>query len=236
MKLLKWLSVLILALITVLVVLTLHPKTAHHLANNFRNNMIRSFEDSGMHTQLQNVELSFWPLLIEWPKMKITRTTPPNLPNSWQQIFKSVELSECTLTIGPGWFILNAELQCKKIDLHHLPLRWYTVESLNNSFSTDFYFVRSDFRNLESKQGWWNMTVKADHLSLNEQGLQNLHLKYYFTSSTELKIEWPDSQEKMLLINEPEQLRVIQHGTNKSYGFLNPSLHSGIMSLPQVVL
>lgn len=236
MKFLKWITMLILAVLIVLGALTLHPKTAHHLANNFRNNMIRSFEDSGMRTQLDNPELSFWPLLIKWPLMSIARNSPPKLPNSWLQIFQSIELSDCALSIGPGWFKLNAELQCNKIDVRHLPLQWFAVPSLNSALSRDFYFVRSDFRNLEGKQGWWDMTIKADYLFLNEQSLQSLYLRYYFTSRKELVIEWPDSKDEMLLINEPEQLRVVPHGMKKSYGFLNPVLHAEIMSLPQITL
>ena len=66
MKLLKWITFLILALLIVLGALTLYPETSHHLENNFRDNIIRSFEDSGMPTQFHDLELSLWPLLIKW--------------------------------------------------------------------------------------------------------------------------------------------------------------------------
>ena len=231
MKFLKWITFLILALLIVLGALTLHPETSHHLENNFRNNIIRSFEDSEMPTQLHDVDLSFWPLLIKWSLMNIARNSAPHLPNSWLQIFQSIKLSNCTLSINPGWHRFNAELQCKKIDVRHQPLRWFQVESLNSALSTDFYFVHSDFRNLEGKQGWLNMTVKADNLIINGETIRSFHLNYYFSSRTELVIEWPELKEKMLLINEPEQLRIVHVGVKENYGFLNQSLHAEIKSL-----
>ena len=233
MKFLKWITCLILALLLVLVAFTLHPETTDHLENNFQNNMIRSFEDSGMPTQLYDIKLSIWPLLIKWPLMKIARNSDLQLPNSWLQIFQSIKLSNCTLSINPGWFRLNAELQCKKINVRHQPLRWFHVESLNSALSTDFYFVHSDFRNLEGKQGWLNMTVKADNLIINGKTIRSFHLNYYFSSRTELVIEWPELKEKMLLINEPEQLRIVHVGVKENYGFLNQNLHSEIKSLWQ---
>ena len=231
MKFLKWITCLILAFFLVLVALTLHPETAHHLENNFRNNIIRSFEDSEMPTQLHDIELSFWPLLIKWPLMNIARKSPPKLPNSLLQIFQSIKLSNCTLSITPGWFRLNAELQCKKIDVHHLSLRWFHVASLNSALSKDFYFVSSDFRNLEGKQGWWNMTIKADNLIINGKTIRSFHLNYFFSSSTKLVIEWPELKEKLFLINEPEQLRIFHVGGKENYCFLNHGLHTEIMSL-----
>ena len=233
MKFLKWITCLILAFFLVLVALTLQPETAHHLEKNFRNNMIRSFEDSGMPTQFHDLELSLWPLLIKWSLMNIVRNSAPQLPNSWLQIFQSIKLSNCALSINPGWFMLNAELECKKIDVRHQPLRWFQVESLNSALSTDFYFVHSDFRNLEGKQGWLNMTVKADNLIINGKTIRSFHLNYYFSSRTELVIEWPELKEKMLLINEPEQLRIVHVGVKENYGFLNQNLHSEIKSLWQ---
>ena len=231
MKFLKWTTFLILTVFIVLVVLISQPETTHHLENNFRNNVIRSFEDSGMSTQLYDIKLSIWPLLIKWPLMKIARNSDLQLPNSWLQIFQSIKLSNCTLSINPGWFRLNAELQCNKIDVSHQPLRWFHLESLNSALSTDFYFVHSDFRNLEGKQGWLNMTVKADNLIINGKTIRSFHLNYYFSSRTELVIEWPELKEKMLLINEPEQLRVVHVGVKENYGFLSQSLHTEIKSL-----
>ena len=77
MKFLKWITFLILALLIVFGTLTFHPETSHHLENNFRNNIIRSFEDSEMPTQLHDIELSFWPLLIKWSLMNIARNSTP---------------------------------------------------------------------------------------------------------------------------------------------------------------
>ena len=178
MKFLKWITFLILAFLIVLGVLTLHPETSHHLENNFRKNIIRSFEDSGMSTQLHDLELTLWPLLIKWRLMDIARNSAPQLPNSWLKIFQSIKLSNCTLLINPGWVRINADLKCKEIDVLHLPLRWFPVANLNSAFSKDFYFVHSDFRNLEGKQGWWNMTVKADNLIINGKSIRFFHLNY----------------------------------------------------------
>ena len=166
MKLLTWITALTLVFIVVLVSLTFYPETTRNLEKNFRNNMIRSFDDSGMQTELPEIEISFWPLLIKWPLLNIARNSDSALPNSWLKIFQSIKLSKCTLSINLGWFRLNAELKCNKIDVFYLPMRWLHVESLNSSLSRDFYFVHSDFRNLEDKQGWWNMTIKADNLNI----------------------------------------------------------------------
>ena len=80
------------------------------------------------------------------------------------------------------------------------------------------------------------MTVKADNLVINGKTIRSLHLNYYFSSRTELVIEWPELKEKMLLINEPEQLKIINVGVKENYGFLNQSLHSEILSLWQKFL
>ena len=100
MKFLKWITCLILAFFLILVVLTLQPETAHHLEKNFRNNMIRSFEDSGMPTQFHDLELSLLPLLIKWSLMNIARNSAPHLPNSWLQIFQSISAS-CKPHVAP---------------------------------------------------------------------------------------------------------------------------------------
>ena len=231
MKFVKWITVLILVLFVILVALTFNPKTARNLEKNLRNNMIRSFEDSGMPTELRDIEISFWPLLIKWQFFNIARNSNSLLPNSWLQIFQSIKLSNCTLSINLGWFRLNAELLCNKIDLVHLPMRWLRLESLNSSLSRDFYFVHSDFRNLEDKQGWWNMTIKADNLIINGKTISSFHLDYYFSSRTKLVIEWPNLKEKMFLIYEPEQLRVVLPGLKKNYGILSQSLHTEMNSL-----
>ena len=201
MKFVKWITVLILALFVILVSLTFYPETARNLEKNFRKNMIRSFEDSGMPTELPDIEISFWPLLIKWPLLNISRNSDSVLPNSWLQIFQSIKLSNCTLSINPGWFRLNAELQCNKIDVVHLPMRWLRLESLNSSLSRDFYFVHSDFRNLEDKQGWWYMTTKADNFVINAKTISSFHLDYYFSSRKKLVIEWPNLKEKILLVS-----------------------------------
>ena len=80
------------------------------------------------------------------------------------------------------------------------------------------------------------MTVKAVNLTINGQKIRSFHLNYYFSSHTELVIEWPEFKEKMLLINEPEQLRIVHVGVKENYGFLNQSLHSEILSLWQKFL
>ena len=233
MKLLKWMTFLILSLFVIIVALTFSQETARNLEKNFRNNIIRSFEDSGMPTQLDDIEISFWPLLIKWPLLNIARNSDSQLPNSWLQIFKSIKLSNCNLSISPGWFRFNAELQCKEVDVRHLPVLWLEVESLNSALSRDFFFVHSDFSNLEGKQRWWNIILKTDNLIINGKTISHFHLNYYFSSHTELVIEWPNLKEKMLLINEPEQLRVVFPGVKKNYGFLSHSLHAEINSLWQ---
>ena len=92
MKLFKWGSILILSGVLALGVLTLHPDTVSQLTTNFRKNLIRSFKDSGMQTQLKNLDLSIWPPLIKWSFLKIARPKSPDLPNSWVQIFKKDHL------------------------------------------------------------------------------------------------------------------------------------------------
>ena len=233
MKLFKWGSILILTGVLALGVLTLHPDTVPQLKTNFRKNLIRSFKDSGMQTQLKNLDLSIWPPLIKWSFLKIAHPKSPDLPNSWVQIFKIIELSDCAISFWPEWFYLQVELHCTKMDVQHVPLQWSPVASLNSTYSSDFFFTRSDFRNLESKQGWWNTTIKADHLFLNGEARGFLHLRYHFISETVLEIEWPDSKEKILLSSEAEQLRIRKQGTGKNFGFLNPSLYNEIM--PKII-
>ena len=231
MKFFKWIPFSILALFVVFVTLTLHPNTTSKLERNFRKNVIRSFEDSEMSTKLNDLKLSFWPLLMKWSLLHIARNSISELPNSLLQIFQSTKLTDCTLSINPGWFLLNAELKCKKINVRYLPLRWLHVENLNSALSLDFYFVHSDFRNLEGKQGWWNVTVKANDLVMNGKTIGPFHLNYYFSSPTDMVIEWPNLKEKMNLINEPEQLRVVTLGGNENYSFLSQNLHAEIKSL-----
>ena len=233
MKFVKWITFLIMGLFVILAVITFNSGTARLLEKNLRNNMIRSFEDSGMLTQLHDIEISFWPLLIKWPLLNIARNSSTLLPNSWLQIFQSIKFSNCTLSISPGWSNFNAELQCNKINVVHLPIRWLQVERLNSLLSKDFYFVHSDFRSLEDKQGWWDITIKADNLIINENTFNSFHLDYFFSSSTKLVIDFPNLKEKILLINEPEQLRVVLPGVKKNYGFLSQSLYIGINSLRQ---
>jgi hypothetical protein len=83
MKLLKWGGILIFSVMLALGVITLGPDTIPQLTTNFRKNLIRSFEDSGMQTQLKIINLSIWPPLIKWSFLKIARPTPPDLPKSW---------------------------------------------------------------------------------------------------------------------------------------------------------
>ena len=117
MKLMKWITFSILALFGIFVTLSLHPDTTDNLKKNFRKNVIRSFEDSEMSTKLNDLELSFWPLLMKWSLLHIARNSISELPNSLLQIFQSTKLSDCALSIKPGWFLLNVELKCKKINL-----------------------------------------------------------------------------------------------------------------------
>ena len=236
MKLLKWGGILIFSVMLALGVITLDPDTIPQLTTNFRKNLIRSFEDSGMQTQLKIIDLSIWPPLIKWSFLKIARPTPPDLPNSWVQIFKTIELSDCAISVWPGWFDLQVDLHCTKIDIQHIPLQWSYVESLNSAYATEFFFTRSDFRTLESKQGWWNTTIKADNWYLNGKAQGKLYLSYHFISQTELEIEWPDSKEKILLSSEPEQLRIHKQGVGKNFSFLNPSLYTEIMPILRVAM
>ena len=236
MKLLKWGGILIFSVMLALGAITLHPDTIPQLTKNFRKNLIRSFEDSGMQTQLKIIDLSIWPPLIKWSFLRIARPTPPDLPNSWVQIFKTIELSDCAISVWPGWFDLQVDLHCTKIDIQHIPLQWSYVESLNSAYATEFFFTRSDFRTLESKQGWWNTTIKADNWYLNGKAQGKLYLSYHFISQTELEIEWPDSKEKILLSSEPEQLRIHKQGVGKNFSFLNPSLYTEIMPILRVAM
>ena len=236
MKLLKWGGIFIFSVMLALGVITLDPDTIPQLTTNFRKNLIRSFEDSGMQTQLKIIDLSIWPPLIKWSFLKIARPTPPDLPNSWVQIFKTIELSDCAISVWPGWFDLQVDLHCTKIDIQHIPLQWSYVESLNSAYATEFFFTRSDFRNLESKQGWWNTTIKADNWYLNGKAQGKLYLSYHFISQTELEIEWPDSKEKILLSSEPEQLRIHKQGVGKNFSFLNTSLYTEIMPILRVAM
>ena len=217
-------------------VITLDPDTIPQLITNFQKNLIRSFKDSGMQTQLKIIDLSIWPPLIKWSFLKIARPTPPDLPNSWVQIFKTIELSDCAISVWPGWFDLQVDLHCTKIDIQHIPLQWSYVESLNSAYATEFFFTRPDFRTLESKQGWWNTTIKADNWYLNGKAQGKLYLSYHFISQTELEIEWPDSKEKILLSSEPEQLRIHKQGVRKNFSFLNPSLYYEIMPILRVAM
>ncbi|SVC49765.1 uncharacterized protein METZ01_LOCUS302619, partial [marine metagenome] len=73
MKLLKWGGILIFSVMLALGVITLGPDTIPQLTTNFRKNLIRSFEDSGMQTQLKIKDLSIWPPLIKWSFLKIAR-------------------------------------------------------------------------------------------------------------------------------------------------------------------
>ena len=115
-------------------------------------------------------------------------------------------------------------------------MQWSYVESLNSAYATEFFFTRSDFRTLESKQGWWNTTIKADNWYLNGKAQGKLYLSYHFISQTELEIEWPDSKEKILLSSEPEQLRIHKQGAGKNFSFLNPSLFTEIMPILRVAM
>ena len=85
--------------------------------------------------------------------LKIARPSSPVLPNSWVQIIKTIELTDCAISVWPGWFVLQVDLNCTKIDIQHIPLQWNYVESLNSAFATEFFFTPPDFRTLESKQG-----------------------------------------------------------------------------------
>ena len=231
MKLFKWISILFFTGVMALGVLTLHPDTIPQLKTNLRKNLIRSFEDSGMQTQMEIKNLSIWPPTIKWSFLKIARVRPPDLPNSWVHILKTIKLSDCSLFVWPGWFNLQVDLHCSKIDIQHVPLRWSYVESLNSAYATEFFFTRSDFMNLESKQGWWNTTIKAENWYLNGEEQGPLHVRYHFISQTELEIVWPDSKEKTLLSSEPEQLLVQKQGMEKIFSFLNPNLYSEIVPI-----
>ena len=101
MKLFKWVCILFFTGVMALGVLTLHPDTIPQLTTNFRKNIIRSFKDSGMQTQLSNLDLSIWPLIINWSFLKIGRPSLPDLPNSWVKIFHSIELSIVISQFGP---------------------------------------------------------------------------------------------------------------------------------------
>ena len=54
MKLFKWVCILFFTGVMALGILTLHPETIPQLTTNFRKNLIRSFEDSGMQNTTEN--------------------------------------------------------------------------------------------------------------------------------------------------------------------------------------
>ena len=90
------------------------PRHDSSTDNRFSKKLIRSFVDSGMQTQLKIIDLSIWPPLIKWSFLKIARPTPPDLPNSWVQIFKTIELSDCAISVWPGWFDLQVDYIAQK--------------------------------------------------------------------------------------------------------------------------
>jgi len=236
MKQFKWACILFFAGVMALGVLTLHPDAIPQLTTNFRKNLIRSFKDSGMQTQLKIIDLSIWPPLIKWSFLKIARPTPAVLPNSWVQVFNNIELRDCAIAVWPGWFELQVDLHCKKIDIQHIPLQWIYVDSLKTAFAAEFFFTIDDYRTLQSKQGWWDTTIKADNWYLNGESQGKLYLRYHFISQSELEIEWPDSKEKILLSSEPEQLRIYKKGWRKNFGFLNNSLYTRMMPMLRVAM
>ena len=99
-----------------------------------------------------------------------------------------------------------------------------------------FFFTLPDFTTLESKQGWWNTTIKTDNWYFNVKSQGKLYLSYHFISQTELEIEWPDSKEKILLSSEPEQLRIHKQGVEKNFSFLNLNLYTEIMPILRVAM
>ena len=236
MKQFKWACILFFAGVMALGVLTLHPDAIPQLTTNFRKNLIRSFKDSGMQTQLKIIDLSIWPPLIKWSFLKIARPKPAVLPNSWVQVFNNIELRDCAIAVWPGWFELQVDLHCKKIDIQHIPLQWIYVDSLKTAFAAEFFFTIDDYRTLQSKQGWWDTTIKADNWYLNGESQGKLYLRYHFISQSELEIEWPDSKEKILLSSEPEQLRIYKKGWRKNFGFLNNSLYTRMMPMLRVAM
>ena len=231
MKLLKWGGFLFITVLLLLGTLTLHPDMSYQLETNFRKNIIRSFKDSGMQTRLSNLDLSIWPLIINWSFLKIERPSLPDLPNSWVKIFHSIELSDCEILVRPDWFKLQVELDCKKIDVQYIPLQWYLVASLKRAYALDFFYTDTDFKNLESKQGWWDTTIKADFLFLNGKAQGPFYLHYQFISQTELEVVWGDSKEKIIFSSEPEHLRIDEQGTGKNFGFFNTSLYAEIVPI-----
>jgi hypothetical protein len=231
MKLLKWGGFLFITVLLLLGTLTLHPDMSYQLETNFRKNIIRSFKDSGMQTRLSNLDLSIWPLIINWSFLKIERPSLPDLPNSWVKIFHSIELSDCDISVWPGWFRLHVDLDCKKIDVQYIPLQWYFEASLKRAYALDFFYTDSDFENMERKQGWWVTSIKADYLFLNGKAKGPFNFRYQFISQTVLEVEWLDTNEKILFSSEPEHLRIHEQSTGKNFGFLNTSLYAEIMPI-----
>ncbi len=231
MKLLKWGGFLFITVLLLLGTLTLHPDMSYQLETNFRKNIIRSFKDSGMQTRLSNLDLSIWPLIINWSFLKIERPSLPDLPNSWVKIFHSIELSDCDISVWPGWFRLHVDLDCNKIDVQYIPLQWYFEASLKRAYALDFFYTDSDFENMERKQGWWVTSIKADYLFLNGKAKGPFNFRYQFISQTVLEVEWLDSNEKILFSSEPEHLRIHEQSTGKNFGFLNTSLYAEIMPI-----
>ena len=162
MKYLKFAGILIFIVLLFLGGIIFNLDVSNQLTTNVKKNIYRSFRDAGMETQISNLSVDILKLGLKWSILKINRENLSDLPNSWLHIFQNVALSGCNMTMSPYWFKLHLDLNCSKIELSYIPLKWFFVPSLNRDYASDFYFSKSEFKNLESKQGWLKNTIKSD--------------------------------------------------------------------------
>jgi len=202
------------------------PNTIPQLEKNFHQNLVRSFEDSGMKTQLDGVSVSVWSPEIRWDSLSISRENAPAPPISLAYVFQSIELSRCKLQFQLKWIRLKMNLQCESIALQHRPLNWTPAKEINSSFAKQVFFDSSEFRTFRNKQRWLDVTVRSNSFQSNEEQMQPLHINYHFVSAKQLRISFPDENLEMQWYVEPEQLRIShsdQAGHN--YAFLSSELY-----------
>ena len=184
-----------------------------------------------METRLEDLKTTIFPLSIQWSNFKINRIHPSEIPNSWIHIFQSIELSDCRMEISPYWFKLLLELNCLEIDLKYIHLKWFFVADLSRKYSSNFFFTNTDFKNLESKHGWFKTTISAENFLLNGRDSGSLNSGYYFKSPSELLISPNNSKEKIIFNSIPGQLEIFDQRSGKKFGFLNKSLYFEIIRI-----
>ncbi len=227
----SWIIGITLSIIVLIVsVIFLHPDTVSRLETNLRDNFERSFSDSGMHANIGSVSVSLWPLEARWPFMQIERLT--DLPDSasWLVILRKISFSNCRLGLGPGLLRIKIYMECDEIVIDHQPLQWRSVDELHSMLCSNFYFNPSDFRDLVSKQGLWDISVRSKSFTLNGSKSLTLDMRYYFDSSELMIIQFSAEDVSHEWHFENEQLRIVSSAHPEHiYRILNPSLFREIM-------